>query len=187
MQSPRLTYRELQPDDARRIAQLAGDWDVARMTTRVPYPYLPQDARSWMDNIPEHEVVWCILLDDEFIGAVGYTELDTKSAEIGYWIGRPWWGHGFATEAATTVVRHCHETVGYEVLTCCHFQDNPASARIISKLGFQPNGQCSAWSEARQENVATCTYERRRSLLSTARFLAPRLLKGTSREKRICQ
>jgi RimJ/RimL family protein N-acetyltransferase len=93
---------------------------------------------------------------------------DDGSAEIGYWIGKPWWGRGFATEAAQALVRHCFATVGIERLTCCHFVDNPASARVIRKLGFRLVGPCTAWCEARGADVETLLYERRRPMI--ARF-----------------
>jgi ribosomal-protein-alanine N-acetyltransferase len=89
---------------------------------------------------------------------------DERTAEIGYWIGKPWWGHGFATEAASALVRYCFATVGFKRLICCHFEDNAASRRVIEKLGFYPNGVCSAWCEARQEEVPTRSYEMRRPM-----------------------
>jgi RimJ/RimL family protein N-acetyltransferase len=168
MRSPRLTYRPIDPRDASRIAVLAGDWDIARMTARIPHPYSLVDADQWIASIGGDEFVRAIEHQGELIGAVGYIEHDREQAEIGYWIGKPWWGRGFATEAAEALVRHCFTTARIDRLTCCHFVDNPASARIIAKLGFRLVGPCTAWSEARGAEAATLTYERRRPVL--ARF-----------------
>lgn len=160
----RLVLRELVDSDAREIARLAGDWDIARQTARIPYPYSEALAREWMETIDSGEFVRAIVHQGALIGAVGYVMNDDASAEIGYWIGRPWWGQGFATEAASALVRYCFTTAGFKRLTCCHFVDNPASERVIRKLGFRPNGVCSAWCEARQAEVEICSYELNRPL-----------------------
>ena len=104
MKSKRLTYRPLDYSDAARITEFAGDWDVARMTARIPYPYTAHPGAP-VDRQPrDGEFVRVVELERELIGAVGYTPNADGSPEIGYWIGRPWWGQGFATEAAAALV-----------------------------------------------------------------------------------
>ena len=100
MRSQRLTYRPLDARDAGRIAVLAGEWDVARMTSRIPHPYSLIDADQWIASIDHDEFVRGVERDGELIGAVGYISGEPRQAEIGYWIGKPWWGNGYATEAA---------------------------------------------------------------------------------------
>ena len=165
MRSKRLTYRPLVAADAGRIAALAGEWDIARMTSRIPHPYSLIDADLWIASLETDEFVRGLELEGELIGAVGYIETDEREAEIGYWIGKPWWGNGFATEAARTLLAYCFQEAGYRRLTCGHFVDNPASARVISKLGFRRIGKGSQWCEARQTNVETLRYARRRPLI----------------------
>jgi len=165
MRSPRLTYRPIDARDASRIAVLAGDWDIARMTARIPHPYSLVDADQWIASIGGDEFVRAVEHQGELIGAVGYIEHDREQAEIGYWIGKPWWGHGFATEAARTMMNHCFLEAGFKRLTCGHFIDNPASARVIRKLGFRHTGNGVQWCEARKSEVATVKYARRRPLL----------------------
>jgi ribosomal-protein-alanine N-acetyltransferase len=160
----RLILREVTARDVPQMARLAGDWDIARMTARIPYPYSEDLAHQWLAAIEPEEAVRAITLDGELIGAVGFVRNEDGSAEIGYWVGRPWWGQGFATEAASALVRYCFTTEGLKRLVCCHFEDNPASQRVIEKLGFQPNGVCSAWCEARQAEVVTRSYEMRRPM-----------------------
>jgi RimJ/RimL family protein N-acetyltransferase len=162
MRTKRLRLRELSAGDAPRIAELAGEWDVARMTARIPFPYSVPLAHQWMRGLEPGEFVRAVEFEGEMIGAVGYLPADDGSAEIGYWIGKPWWGRGFATEAAEMLVRHCFTTARIGRLTCCHFADNPASARVIAKLGFRLVGPCTAWCEARGQDAATLCYERRR-------------------------
>ncbi len=170
--SKRLTYRAIEPSDVPRIVELAGDWDVARMTARIPFPYSEDLAMAWLEGLADGEFVQAVLLDGAMIGAVGYVPSpDGASAEIGYWIGKPWWGHGYATEAATAMVHHSFAQ-GIKRLTCCHFVDNPASQRIIEKLGFKPTGPCMAWCDARGADVAIERYERRRPLIAVLWRLA---------------
>jgi len=165
MRSPRLTYRPIEARDAGRIAALAGDWDVARMTGRIPHPYSLVDADLWIASIGAEEFVRAVERNGELIGAVGYIYRGPRQAEIGYWIGKPWWGNGFATEAARTLVEHCFGDAGFQRLTCGHFVDNPASARVIAKLGFRRIGQDAQWCEARKSEVPTVKYARRRPML----------------------
>lgn len=168
MQKPiktrRLVLRELMDDDVASLALLAGDWDVARMTARIPFPYSEALAREWMDTLGPSEFVRVIMFQKTLVGAVGFVGNEDGSAEIGYWIGKPWWGRGFATEAASALVRYCFGTAGFKRLTCCHFEDNPASERVIRKLGFRPSGVCSAWCDARQAEVPTLCYDLNRPM-----------------------
>lgn len=164
LETERLRLRPVDPGDARRIALLAGDWSIASMTARVPFPYTERDAAEWIGELGAGEVVAAIVRradqGAELIGLVGYTpSSDGRSAELGYWIGRPYWGQGFATEAAAAVVRHCFEQERFDGLTCCHFADNPASGRVIEKLGFVFTGDCAAWCEARRREAPALRYE----------------------------
>ncbi|WP_072397652.1 GNAT family N-acetyltransferase [Hyphomicrobium sp. CS1GBMeth3] len=168
MQKPiktrRLVLRALKDSDVPQLTRLAGDWDVARMTARIPYPYSEAMAREWLASLAPGEFVRAVTFGGTLVGAVGYVPNDDGSAEIGYWIGRPWWGRGFASEAARALVRYCFTTAGFKRLTCCHFEDNLASARVVRKLGFRAKGVVETWSDARQGEYPARTYERARPL-----------------------
>jgi ribosomal-protein-alanine N-acetyltransferase len=172
MRSPRLSYRPIDARDAGRVALLAGDWDVARMTSRIPHPYSLIDADLWIASIGNDEFVRGIERDGELIGAVGYISGEPGQAEIGYWIGKPWWGNGYATEAASALMGYCFDEAGFRRLNCGHFIDNLASARVIKKLGFRRIGSGAQWCEARNSEVATVKYARGRPLLSRWRSSA---------------
>lgn len=160
--SKRLHYRAPTKSDAPQIVVLAGDWDVASMTDRIPYPYLEQDALEWIDGLPEEEEVFAIDLDGTLIGLCGVTDRKNGDAEIGYWIGKPWWGKGYATEATTALLNYCFKQRKFARVVCCHYVDNAASARVIAKLGFEKTGDCSAWCQARRKDVPALTYELKR-------------------------
>jgi [ribosomal protein S5]-alanine N-acetyltransferase len=172
MRTRRLTLRSLTYADAERIAELGGDWDVARMTGRIPYPYSAEMAGHWIDDLAPGEVVFGIVRDGKLIGLCGYTRSQDGSADIGYWIGRPYWGNGYATEAARAVLNHGFTQSGVKRFTCCHFTDNPASQRVIEKLGFRKSDNCRGWCEARQLELPTIRYEQRRPLMAALKALA---------------
>ena len=128
--------------DAARIATLAGDYDVACMTGTIPHPYSEQMAAEWLAGAlnGEEGVVFMIEHDGVLVGCTGYRAFDEEHAELGYWIGKPYWGHGYATEAVRALIAHAFDADGFAYLRAGHFADNPASARILGKLGFVAQG-----------------------------------------------
>lgn len=163
IRTARLVLRRLTGADIPRIAELAGDWAIASMTARIPYPYTLADARQWIDGLDPNEQVWAIDHQGSLVGVTGHAATpDGTSTEIGYWIGRPYWGQGFATEAARMLVSHCFRHGRFAEVTCAHFADNQASARVIEKLGFTVVGDGRAWCEARRREVDIVRYSRRR-------------------------
>lgn len=172
MKTERLLMRPLEPADAPRIAQLAGAWEVAAMTGRIPYPYSEAEAQHWLTGLADGEVVFGITLQGALIGICGYTPDGKGAAEMGYWIGKNYWGNGYATEAARALMEHGFKKGGIKRFTCCHFTENDASARVIAKLGFRRLGHCSGWCAARGMELPTLRYERRRPLAALMRALA---------------
>jgi len=167
IRTERLVLRPLALSDAARIALLAGDFDVAAMTGTIPHPYSEQMAQEWIGSALQGEegTVFVIELDGSLIGCVGYREDEKGGAELGYWLGKPFWGYGYATEASAAMVAYAFGAGGLDYLTSGHFADNPASARIITKLGFKPQGEISRDCVARDEKARCFTYrlERRTS------------------------
>lgn len=153
LKTDRLTLRPLQKGDAEPIARLAGDWDVATMTERIPYPLEGGAAMDWVQAV-KNEVIFSMDLNGEFIGCAGMAPKDDGNTELGYWVGKPWWGKGYATEAGLSVVRYGFLELGVPCLISGHFEDNPASGRVLRKLGFEPTGEaCERYCAARKENV----------------------------------
>ncbi len=172
MKTARLRLRTVVDGDAIRIAALAGDWDVASMTGRIPFPYSEAAAHHWVDGLADQEEVFGIELAGDLIGICGFTLDASGDAELGYWIGKPYWGEGYATEAARAVMTHGYTKSGVRRFICKHLTGNDASARVIQKLGFRYTGTAMGWCEARQCELPALTYERRRPWTVAIRKLA---------------
>jgi [ribosomal protein S5]-alanine N-acetyltransferase len=172
IQTKRLTLRPLHASDAERIAVLGGDWDVASMTGRIPYPYSAEAAQHWLEGVAAGEVVFAIDYQGALIGICGYTPVADGSAEMGYWLGKPYWRQGLATEAARALMNYGFTRGGIKRFTCSHFTENPQSARVVAKLGFRAIGLRNGWCEARQQDLPAKTYTRRRPWTSALRALA---------------
>lgn len=160
IRTPRLLLRAPLLSDAGRISLLAGDYDVASMTGTIPHPYSEQMAAEWIVSAlaGEEGIVFAILRSGALIGCTGYRAFGEDHAELGYWIGKPYWGMGYATEAVRALILHAFGTGGFAYLTAGHFSDNPASARIIAKFGFAPQAKEIRDCAARGTRAHCVTY-----------------------------
>ena len=142
----RLRLRQPRKADAARIAELANDFDVARMTTRMPHPYSLSDAEAWLEEwaAPDHgrQATFAIEHSETgLMGIVGLFPSEEGRCELGYWLGRSYWGRGFATEAANSAVVWASEAWGKRAVFAGHFSDNPASGQVLCKTGFLYTGE----------------------------------------------
>ena len=154
----RLTLRPFTSGDAEAFLGLAGDWDVARMTSDIPHPLTSDDARVWLQPSPG-EARFALVENGKLLGGAGYFQHSPGAVEVGFWLGRAHWGRGLATEAVKAVLGygllHDHQAA----FTSSHFTDNPASGRVLVKLGFEPAGTARIHSTARGVDVAAICYE----------------------------
>lgn len=145
----RLVLRAFVPDNGPAVERLAGAREVAEMTLTIPHPYPSGGGAAW---IATHGDAWqrgeilslaiCERADeDAVVGAVGLVLAAAhRHAEIGYWIGRDWWGRGYATEAARAVVAYGFTELRLHRILGRHFTRNPASGRVLQKLGMRLEG-----------------------------------------------
>ena len=148
LETERLLLRPPARSDAVAIAALIGEWDVAKNLGRVPYPYSEADAHEFFDRIdarsddqPDLTLGITLKPDGAYIGGCGVHLRENGDFEAGYWIGKPYWGNGYATEAARAVVQAAFAKLQLDRLTAGYFFDNPASGHVLKKLGFLPDGE----------------------------------------------
>ncbi|MGH6956479.1 MAG: GNAT family N-acetyltransferase [Caulobacteraceae bacterium] len=161
LRTNRLRLRPPTMADAPRLAALANDYDVTRMTGSMPYPYARADAEAFVAHAlradPAEEALFVIdLPGDGPVGTIGLDPDGVIAAEVGYWLGRPYWGRGYATEAVAAVLAWASGGWGRRCVTARHFFDNPASAAVLIKAGFLYTGRAEVRaSRARGEDVLT--------------------------------
>jgi RimJ/RimL family protein N-acetyltransferase len=146
IETRRLVLRAPNAGDIDAIAILADDIDIARMTTRMPYPYRRADAEAFIARAqtidPEREAVFVIDRDgDGPVGVLGLHPHGAFGPEIGYWIGRPYLGQGIASEAAGAAMNWAARDWGRRVAVAGYFADNPASGRVLERAGFLHTGE----------------------------------------------
>ena len=142
LETKRLALRAPRLEDAKTVAALANDRRIAENTARIPHPYKVKDAEGFIGtaNKVGGEAVFLITLRDKtVIGACGIVPQD-QAAELGYWLGVPYWGKGYATEALHAVIDYAFGDFEHDALQAGARVTNPASRRVLEKCGFQWTG-----------------------------------------------
>ncbi len=142
--TPRLLLRPSWPEDAVKLYHAIADQGIVRNLATAPWPYDVGDAeefaqRQHSPQFPNATVWTRDGSTPKLVGACGLGERN-GDAELGYWIARPYWGQGFATEAGRAVISAAR-TLGHKKLVAGHFLDNPASGKVLHKLGFRTTGR----------------------------------------------
>ena len=140
LHTARLILRPPRLQDAKAIAALANDIRIAQNTLRLPHPYTVADAETFIASTDkgEGEAAFIVTLrSGALIGVAGIAKLNGSAPELGYWLGVPFWGHGYATEAARAVIDYAFTELGCEELQSGARISNPASRRVLEKCGFQ--------------------------------------------------
>ncbi|MCG8348774.1 MAG: GNAT family N-acetyltransferase [Chloroflexales bacterium] len=148
LKTQRLILRPFTLDDAPEVQRLAASAEVARTTLNIPHPYEDGMAEAWINtHQPAFEagthVTFAIThrTDAVLFGAIGFGfNLTHQHAEMGYWIGMPHWNQGYATEAARMVLTYAFIEYRLHRLYAHHFKHNPASGRVLQKIGMQYEG-----------------------------------------------
>lgn len=155
LETERLILRAPSLDDAKAVAALANNRKIAEMTLLIPHPYRVEDAVRWITTLPGESRHWKFGIftgEDGFVGACGFTERD-EGMTIGYWVGEPFWGRGYATEAARAVIDHIFSTTALDGIAANCRVSNVGSRRVLEKCGFQWAG--AALSRIRSLSAST--------------------------------
>ena len=142
--TPRLLLRPGWPEDAPALATAIADEAIVRNLASAPWPFRLRDAEAFLAQ-PRDPVLPSLLVfertagEPQLVGACGLGRRPSGAVEMGYWIAQSHWGRGFATEACAALI-DIARTLGLQRLEGSHFVDNPASGRVLEKLGFEPTG-----------------------------------------------
>ena len=136
------TVRSWEWRDRDAIVRYANNRKVSiNLRDRFPYPYTARDARNWLDMVVDQnpETNFAIEVGDEAIGGIGFTpqyDVGRRSAEIGYWLGEPFWGRGITADAVQLLSVYAFETCNMLRLFALPFADNLQSIRVLEKAGY---------------------------------------------------
>jgi [ribosomal protein S5]-alanine N-acetyltransferase len=152
LQTERLTLRSYEDSDIPALVPLIGAREVAATTLRIPHPYTESDAREFIAatredlNISNELRLGIVVRESSALcGGIGLRlEPDHQRAELGYWIGSPFWGKGYATEAAKALVKYGFSTLGLHRIFASHFEGNSASGKVLRKIGMRHEGKMRA-------------------------------------------
>ena len=144
----RLLLRPFAASDAERVAELAGAFEIADTTISIPHPYPPALAVDWIaqhEQEPHRSRAVTLAVTEAVSGLVGCVELrdidaEHAQAELGFWIGKPFWGRGYATEACAALLRFGYASLELNRVYAHHMVRNPASGRVLAKLGMHNEG-----------------------------------------------
>jgi RimJ/RimL family protein N-acetyltransferase len=165
VRTERLTLRPGWIEDAPEVARAIGHRAVCDKLAQVPWPYTLGDAETFLasQRDAKHPTLFIHAHDGaavRLIGGIGIHLDDSGQHELGYWLTPDAWGRGYATEAGRGVVRMARESLRLPRLVSGHFIDNPASGRVLRKLGFRPTGRIvPRFSRARGTETACATFE----------------------------
>ncbi len=144
----RLKLRPYTPADADDLVRVADDWEVARNLGNLPHPFTRVEAVRWLARQQERfarqeKIVLAVTLKGEgtLLGNVGLTlRLPDEAAELGFWLGKPYWGQGYMTEAVRAVMDYAFRELKLHSVHAVHCRSNPASGHVMQKLGMKPDG-----------------------------------------------
>ncbi|MDX2145219.1 MAG: GNAT family N-acetyltransferase [Rhodospirillaceae bacterium] len=177
IKTQRLTLRPYVAADAKRIQALAGLREIAMMTgPSIPHPYPDGAAEAWIAKQGQRRFdgqshAFAIDIDGALAGSVGFEDGGKGTHfELGYWLGKPYWGRGYVSEAAAAVVEYAFGWLNHPALVAGYHIDNPASGRVLAKLGFVETHRRMAFQHVRQ-----CEVELVRMLLTKDAWAAKRV------------
>ncbi len=148
IQTERLELRPFAAGDAPEVQELAGDREIADTTLNIPHPYEDGMAEQWIATHAGQfadgtNTVFAIVdrSSNKLAGAIGLKiESGIRKAELGYWVGVPYWSMGYATEASEALLAYGFEQLGLNRIAAQHFTRNPASGRVMQKIGMTYEG-----------------------------------------------
>ena len=147
IETERLTLRPPQPQDADEVQRLAGDFRIADVTRSIPQPYPPELAQQWIERCTQDwhdgKAASFVIIETgsgQLVGSITLKDIGRGEAEVGYWIGVPYWSRGYASEACNALVEFAFRHLRLRRLHASHLARNPQSGRVLFKAGFRHLG-----------------------------------------------
>ena len=174
IRTTRLVLRPLRADDDARIFELISHWDILRFLSAPPWPYRREHARTFVSlrAQPDPNVITLVITHDGVLVSVIDAAIKPASAAqpqrgyaVGYWLGQPYWGRGYMSEAARAFIAHVFKVTGVDTIYSGAVSDNAASLRIQDKLGFVRNGEATLYMPAHGKELPSVN-----TVLTRARF-----------------
>ena len=150
LEGKRVLLRPLEIKDAKSLQENINDPDIYKYTLTIPHPYTNSDAEWWINHTQErikqkkaYELGIALKETSEIIGGMGLCHIDAKrdSAEVGYWLGKKYWGKGITTEALELLMNFAFNELKLHRLYANTFIDNIGSQRVLEKSGFTREGR----------------------------------------------
>lgn len=165
LRSAQLILRPLERTDALKVAELAGDWEVARWTTDIPHPYDANMARNFIawaqDELKgQRRFIFAMVAraSGDLVGIISLTRNGADEGEIGYWVGLPYQGRGFAREAAGAMITMGFEALALRRVVAACQPGNERSWRVMEGCGMRYVEDVQRWSMARRETFQLSLY-----------------------------
>jgi RimJ/RimL family protein N-acetyltransferase len=143
IETKRLVLRAPMRGDVPDMVRAADNRNVSSKLARMPHPYSGADAIAFIEILAQRadERPYAIALDGRFIGIIGLSFYEGRAPELGYWLGEPYWGHGYATEAGRALIDAAQRTPHVDKIAARVLPDNAASLKVLEKLGFHRVGK----------------------------------------------
>lgn len=149
LKTERLILRKFDLNDIAKVTELASEFEIADTTLRIPHPYTEIHAKEWIEQQytwlnQNLSLTWAITIKEngDLIGAIGLMNFNQpfSHAELGYWIGKPYWNKGYASEAAKAIIKYGFDILELNRLHAHHFSRNTSSGKVLLKIGMQHEG-----------------------------------------------
>lgn len=159
IKTKRLVIRKPQITDKQKLISEINNWEITKWLEKVPFPYSDEDADKWINSLKVNNLQFNIFLANSLIGGVGLKKDQNSNHRLGYWLGKDYWGNGYATEACSELVAYVSKELKIKKIEARYMTENKSSARVLEKLGFKEVGKGFIFSISRNEKVSDIKLE----------------------------
>ena len=172
IRTERLLIKTPEIDDKFELTQLINDKDVIKWLSEIPFPYTLSHAEEFIERsrervLKQESYNFMIFQDKKMIGGIGLSEFNNKSCQVGYWLGKKYWGNGFATEALKSILDFGFDQLNLEKIYAAYKIGNEGSIRVLAKCGFEYSRKIYEYDSELNEELLLTEVILRKEGLST--------------------